>query len=416
VTWSSGTATVATIGNSGLATALAAGMTKITATSGGLSGSTTLTATPPVPTISYQLGATLPSGGTHPQGVVVADFNGDGKLDIAVSNIDTNTVAVFLNDGLGNFGAPIITTVQLTAALGLGLGPLAVGDFDEDGKPDLVVATIAGSQVSIVLLGNGDGTFRQQPPIPNSFGFFHAKVVDLNGDGHQDLVFAENGNISVSLGNGDGTFRTSVMLQSASFPGSYLGLAVADFNGDGKLDIVASDSGSPTAGVGKLVFYPGNGDGTFGTPTAVDLQATFPGSLANGDFNGDGKQDVIVGFPNSALIDFGHGDGTFDLVNFEFVYSTTFTTTNGGVTVFAADLTMDGKSDAVTSDFNIGTLQITLNSALGNIPPDDGVFSFALAPGLADIAAGDFNGDGILDVVVTNYKTSEITIVLSKKQ
>jgi hypothetical protein len=208
---------------------------------------------------------------------------------------------VFLNDGSGNFGAPIITKVQITN----GLGALAVGDFNEDGKADLVVATIAGPQASMVLLGHGDGTFSQQPPIPNSFGFFHAKVADLNGDGHQDLVFAGNGNISVSMGKGDGTFAATTSLPSGSFPGAYLGIAVADFNGGGKLDIAASDAGSPKAGLGKLVFYADNG--TFANPTSVDLIATFPASLASGDFNGDGKQDILVGFPNDALIAFGEG-------------------------------------------------------------------------------------------------------------
>jgi hypothetical protein len=369
---------------------------------------------PPSSTLTFVAGATLPSGGTHPKGVVVADFNGDGKLDIAVSNLDTNTVAVFLNNGMGTFGAPIVTTVQIPN----GLGALSVGDFNEDGKADLVVGTISGLQANLVLLGNGDGTFRQQAPIPNSFGFFHAKVVDLNGDGHQDLVLAGNGNISVSMGRGDGTFVDTVALPAGSFPGTYFGLAVADFNGDGKVDIAAADAGSPTGGVGKLVFYAGKGDGTFQNPTSADLRATFPGALASGDFNGDGKQDLLVGFPNSALITLGNGDGTFklDLATSIFVYTNSSTSVNGGVTVQAADLNSDGKVDAITTDFVMGTLQIALNGALGRTPPNAGIFSFALSPGLADIAVGDLNGDGVLDVVVTNNQTSQITIVLSKKQ
>jgi hypothetical protein len=416
VTWSSGTASVATIDNAGLATSLAAGTTIIQASVGTVNGSTKLSVTVPGPQqISYMTAATLPSGGTHPQGVVVADFNGDGKPDIAVSNIDTNTVAVFLNDGQGNFGTPIVTKVQISN----GLGSLAVGDFNEDGKADLVVATISGiNQDCIVLLGNGDGTFRQQPPIPNSFGFFRARVADLNGDGHQDLVFAANGSIFVALGKGDGTFTAATQLQSGSFPGTYFGVAVADFNGDGKLDIVATDFGSPSGGTGTLVFYAGKGDGTFATPTAVSLFSSFPGSLASGDFNGDGKQDVLIGFPTSAVIAVGNGDGTFNLAlnSLLFVYSNSPVTTKSGVTVFATELTKNGKFDAVTSDFNTGTLQIALNSALGQVPPAVGIYSFALAPGVADIAAGDLNGDGVLDVVVENNQTSQITIVLSKIQ
>ena len=408
---------MATISSSGLATSLAAGTTIIHAASGNTSGSTTLTVTAASQALSYIAGPILTSGVGHPRGVVVADFNGDGKPDIAVSNFDTNTIAVFLNDGLGNFAAPIVTTVQLTNA-GLNVGSLAVGDFNEDGKADLVVATIAGGQVSIVLLGNGDGTFSPQPPIPNSFGFFHARVVDLNGDGHQDLVFAMNGSLGVSLGKGDGTFGAMTSLPGGSFPGTYLGLAVADFNGDGKLDVAASDLGSASGGFGTLVFYAGNGDGTFANATLVTLSiSSFPGSLASGDFNNDGKQDVLIGFPKAALISFGNGDGTFNSAqnSLEFVYSATSQTpTTNSVTVFATALTNDGKVDVVTSDFDIGTLQIALNSALGQFPPNPGIFSFAFAPGLADIAAGDLNGDGVLDVVVINNQTSEVDIVLSK--
>jgi hypothetical protein len=411
VAWSSSNATVGTVSNAGLARGLVVGTTTIGATSGSIGGSTTLSV---AHAITYPTSTALPSGGIHPEGVVVADFNGDGKLDIAVSYA-ANAVAVFINDGLGNFGSPIITPVPVTA---VGLGSLAVGDFDGDGKADLVVATIGGSQASIVLLGNGDGTFSQQAPIPSSFGFLRAKVIDLNGDGRQDLVFAMNGTVAVSMGHGDGTFAATTQLPAGSFPGTYFGIAVADFTGDGKLDIAALDSGSPNAGVGKLDFYPGNGDGTFVNPTSVDLMATFPASLANGDFNGDGKQDILIGFPNSAVIAFGNGDGTFAITfpNTVFVYSNNLVTTNGGITVFASDLTNTGKVDAVTADFDTGTLQITLNGALGNFPPFSGIFSFALAPGLSGIAAGDLNGDGVLDVVVVNYQTGEVTTVLSKIQ
>jgi FG-GAP-like repeat/Bacterial Ig-like domain (group 2)/FG-GAP repeat len=371
VTWTSSSTDVATINATGLATGFVTGNSTIGATSGTVNGSTTLTVTTPaIPALSYVLGATFASGGTNPSGVVVADFNGDGKPDIAVSNQGTNTIAVFLNDGSGGFGAaPISTTVQTTSAI----GAIANGDFNEDGKVDLVV-TVNDTQ-TIVLLGNGDGTFNQQPAIANATGFLQCKVADLNGDGHQDLVLAYNGGMAVSLGKGDGTFGPAGGVPPATPPPTsagttYFSVAVADFNGDGKLDIAAPDAGSPNDGVGTLDFWPGNGDGTFGNPTSVALFSTFPGSIASGDFNGDGKQDVLIGFPTAAAVVFGNGDGTFDvsLAGTEFVYSNTLLTTSGGVYVLAAPLAKDGRIDGVTSDFNLGVVQIAFNGAIGQPP------------------------------------------------
>jgi hypothetical protein len=410
VTWSSGTTSVATISTAGLATAVTTGTSVIEAADGSIVGSTTLTVAPSLlPPVSYILGSTFASGGTNPEGVVVADFNGDGKLDIAVSNENSNTIDVFLNDGTGNFGAPITTNVQNTTWL----GSIAVGDFNGDGKPDLVLA--ANGAESLILLGNGDGTFSQQPAVTNAPGFLQAKVVDLNGDGHLDLVLACDGLIAVALGKGDGTFQAATSLPGGSLPGAYFSLAVADFNGDGNLDVVATDFGNS---LGTLDFWAGNGDGTFATATSASVNLSYPGSVAAGDFNGNGKQDVLIGYPTAATIAFGNGNGTFNLAlaDLETVYVNGLNTTKNGVTVFATPLTSDGKVDAVTSDFSSGTLQIALNAALGQIPPAAGIFSFPLSPGISVIAAGDLNGDGFLDVVVINYQTSEITTVLSKAQ
>jgi hypothetical protein len=386
------------------------GTSVIQAALSGVDGSITLTVTAPVlPAVSYVLGQTFSSGGTNPQGLAVADFNGDGKPDIAVSNENSNTITVFLNDGTGKFGTPATTSVQNATWI----GSIAVGDFNEDGKPDLVLA-INGSD-AIVLLGKGDGTFTQQPPLTNAGGFLQARVADFNGDGHQDVALAGNGGNTVLLGNGDGTFRPGIGLAAGEMPGTFLSLAVADFNGDGKPDVVAVDYGYS---IGYLDFWASNGDGTFANATSASVNQSYPSSIASGDFNGDGKQDILIGYPLTAQIAFGNGDGTFNLAisKIQFVYSSNASPTNNGVYVFATPLTKNGKVDAVTADFNGGTLQIVFNGALGQLPPAPGVFSFALSPGLSVIAAGDLNGDGVLDVVVINHTTSQVTTVLSQAQ
>ncbi|MBZ5526496.1 MAG: VCBS repeat-containing protein [Acidobacteriia bacterium] len=366
---------------------------------------------PPPNSLAFSPVVNLSSGGTKPGSVVLGDFNGDGTLDIAVSNFTSNTVAVFLNNGNGTFQSPIVSPVQISA---MGIGAIAAGDFNQDGKADLVIGTMGGAQADIVLLSKGDGTFTELAPIPNSFGFFHARVADLNGDGHQDLVTGGNGNISVFLGHGDGTFTGGALSPAASFPGAYFGIDVGDFNGDHKPDIVVCDNGStPT---GTLVFYAGNGDGTLQSATTAPLVSSFPGSLAGGDFQGNGKRDLLIGFFSEAFISLGNGDGTFQssLSSLIPVYSNSNPTPSDWVTVQAADLNQDGKLDALVADYGAGILNLTLNGALGKVAPATGVYQFTLAPGLSDMAVGDLNGDGRPDIVISNSLTNQIYILLSQ--
>ena len=143
----------------------------------------------------------------HLSGLAIGDFNGDGKLDIAVSDVSGKQILVYLNNGSGSFSAPISTTLQISAD---GVGSIVVGDFNEDGKQDLIVGTVAGSQADIFLSGNGDGTFTQQQVLPGSFGFFSAAVVDINHDSHLDLIAGGNGTLYVHLGDGHGNFTCNL--------------------------------------------------------------------------------------------------------------------------------------------------------------------------------------------------------------
>ncbi len=402
ITWSSTPTTFATVDNTGLAVGISPGVSTIRATSGTVSGTTSLTVfAPSAPPFNFVTGQTFGSGGTTPVGVVLADFNGDKKIDIAIANTDfntgTNTIAVFLNDGTGHFGAPVTTNVAIPGSY---LSKMIGGDFNEDGKPDLVVANTGTNQVTTVLLGNGDGTFAAQPAIPNSNAFPSASITDLNGDGHQDLVVGDSALVQVYLGKGDGTFSGPVSYQSPAQPGVFFGITTADFNGDGKIDAVASDYD------GRVVFYPGNGDGSFATAIPMDNGNLNLTAVASADFDGDGRLDLLTGLVNGAVIYPGHGDGSFDLNNFVFVYSETVGQPNsGGVSLVATDMANSGKNDAVVADFTSGVVQITLNESIGLIAPANGIFPFSLAAGLNGVAAADLNGDGIKDVVAINFRT-----------
>jgi len=225
--------------------------------------------------------------GRSPDGITVGDFNGDGKLDIAFANED-NTVSVLLGTGNGGFtnvpGSPF--------TVGGGTTGVAVGDFNGDGKPDLAVTNATSNNVS-VLLGTGNGSFTNAPGSPFAVGLTPVRIAvgDFNGDSKLDLVVGNaNGNsVSVLLGTGNGSFINAPGSPfAASNPD---GIAVADFNGDGKLDLVVANAVANNT-VSVLL---GNGNGTFtaapGSPFAVGGN---PQGVAAADFNGDGKPDIAV--------------------------------------------------------------------------------------------------------------------------
>src|SRR5690349_8879106 len=240
-------------------------------------------------------------GGDTPYGVVAADFNGDGALDLATATHFTNDVTVFLGSGQGSLGA-----VTASSFFPTGTGPrwIVGGDFNNDGQLDLATANAEASTVS-VLLGNGDGTFRPHLDFVTGANPQGIAVGDFNRDGILDLVTANTrgSSITIALGHGDGVFATPVDL---AIGGSPVQVVVADFNGDGNEDAVV---GVSPEGVSILL---GRGDGTLGA------YASFPtgsgvSSLAMGDFNGDGVLDLVTAnrVEASASILVGMGDGTF---------------------------------------------------------------------------------------------------------
>jgi uncharacterized repeat protein (TIGR01451 family) len=337
----------------------------------------------PVASLGLKAAVNFPAA-PSPQLIAVADFNGDGKPDVVVANYGFNAVGVLLGKGDGTFGA--------AAQSPIGNYPtgMAVGDFNGDGNADLAMPV--GSGAINVLLGKGDGTF--QAAISSSAGSGPAALAvgDFNGDGKTDLAVASttSNSMRILLGNGDGTFQ-----QPVNYAGSpTYAVAIGDFNGDGKADLAFLNYGS-------VFVLLGNGDGTFRQPVAYTTTSSTA-SLTIGDFNGDGKPDLVVcssGYPGLTQVLLGNGDGTF-----QSALSTSLASFPTAST--AVDLNGDGLLDLLClQGSSLGTL---LGYGNGTFQSS----SYSLPYPGSGVAAGDFNGDGMVDVVVADASNNTVSILL----
>jgi hypothetical protein len=342
--------------------------------------------------------------------IVVGDFNGDGIPDLAVACGGTNaeqdngTVTVLLGNGKGAFQA----TAE-NPPTGVDPQALAVGDFNGDGNLDLAVANAGGTVT--VLLGNGDGTFKASTVnLPTLSSPWAIVVGDFNGDGIPDLAVANIGNdsIAVLLGNGDGTFTATAVNPSTG--GGSTGIAVADFNGDGIQDLAVVNTSDST-----VTVLLGNGDGTFKATAVSPPTGGSPEAIVAADFNGDGIPDLAVacGGTNAeqdngtVTVLLGKGDGTFAAAASPVTEGVYLSITTG-------DFNGDGIPDlAITNDYPIdGYRPLTDTVLLGK---GDGTFAstmLTLAPSNDDlltsphIAAGDFTANGLSDLAVTSWLTT----------
>jgi hypothetical protein len=251
---------------------------------------------------TFQPSVAYPTTG-RPNEVSTGDFTGDGKIDImALTGVGCNCVEVLPGNGDGTFGAAVVTPVPYNIG---GFG-MASGDFDGDGKLDVAVSGFFGSANQVdILLGNGDGSFRADGFYPVSLAPLSIVTGRFNGDKKIDLAVGnlEGIGISVLLGNGNGTFQQAVDYNTE--PPAWV--AVGDLNGEGKQDLVTASSGSSSNfDVSTVTVLTGNGDGTF-QPGVAYPAGVFLNYVAIGDFNGDHKPDLVA-------VD-GTGDAVITLLN-----------------------------------------------------------------------------------------------------
>lgn len=300
--------------------------------------------------------------------VVIRDVNGDGHQDVVSQDALGNVALVWLGDGSGALGAG--ATVQLNPTPGcdtMSGNPcvvrfptgVAVGDFDEDGKPDLATSNVNTNNVSVVL-GHGDGTFGAATQLGLAGGTKPQGIVaaDLNGDGHLDLLTSNSssGTLAVLLGDGHGGFGAASSVPTGmTLPSKP---TLADVNGDGKLDAVVVAPGSP----GHVAVLLGDGAGGFGTASVLSAGTNLT-SASVADLNGDGHADLVVSSSatNEVVVLEGDGTGAFG--------SPLGFGLNGGVNPQAAavaDLDGDGRPDVVTANSNSSATYVDDASVLLN--------------------------------------------------
>jgi hypothetical protein len=352
--------------------------------------------------------------------VAVGDFDGNGQQDLVTANAGPyggpGSVTVLLGNGDGTFAAAVSFAGDDRFFC------VAVGDFDDDGRQDVVTGHIRPTSLNgrvSLLRGNGDGTFAPAVSYPVGYYPFSVAVGDFNGDGREDLVTANEVNLVVLLGNGDGTFAAARSYPAGDSPYS---VAVGDFDGNGWQDLVTANEF-----MNQFTVLLGNGDGTFASPLSYTLgddplHYYYPFSVAVGDFDGDGQQDIVsanhvvdewTGIPvfGDVTVMLGNGDGAF-------APAVSYPVGDWPWSVAVGDFNRDGRQDLVTAN------QVTANQGyddvtvlLGN---GDGTFAAARSYPAGDypnsVAVGDFDGNGWQDLVTANIRSDDVTVLINQSE
>jgi hypothetical protein len=377
-------------------------------------------------TISFKTASGSPLGvGGAPSAIATGDFNKDGKSDIAVANGKDNTVSVLLSNGDGTFTPAPHSPFTVNGGVFGGSVPIAiaVGDFNGDGNLDLAVTNIpTGGTCAVtsffgnlcssvaVLLGDGHGSFQGTNNFdPGGHLPSSVAVGDFNGDGFLDLAITNfnDASVSILLGDGSGTKFNSATNSPMPVGKKPTWVAVGDLNGDGILDLAVANADDATVSI--LLGNAGSngkGDGTFrsasGSPIGLGSR---PVSVAIADFNGDGKPDLaVVDFTDSIVSVFlGNGDGTFG-------GPAGFGVGGHPFSVVVADFNQDGKLDLAVANRLSNSISILTGKGNG---------SFALTRTLSvgvdpqSVAVGDFNGDHQTDLATANTTSNNSSILFN---
>ena len=349
--------------------------------------------------------------GFGPRALLIADLNGDGKLDIGFEyNVDSD-VRVLFNQGNGTFGAAVFYAMNGLAGGTWGPGPVVAADLNGDGKLDIAAANHSSTTLDpgvSVLINQGNGVFAAAAWYGNSNGDAGSLIaVDLNGDGKLDLATATPSAVGVRLNLGNGTFSAEISHDAGAGAQS---VAAVDLNGDGKPELAVASSVDD-----EFRVLVNHGNGTFEAPIDHDWVDFLPSVIATADLNGDGTPDLAIAgydwFIATLSVRLNNGDGTFG-VGVDYSLGKTVTS------IVARDLNGDGAADlVVVKNNNNGIIDadddvaVLLNQGNGTFGAQ---VDYAAGVGPESVAVADVDGDGKLDLVVASEADSSVNVLLNQ--
>lgn len=333
---------------------------------------------------------TYPAG-SGPEAVAVSDFNNDGIPDLVTANYYSNNASVLLGNGNGTFRNPV------NYPAGTSPRSIAVADLFGDRNDDLVIADGGTGDLALVQ-GNGDGTFTPTYYFSMGTDVYAVVISDVNNDNNADVVTASGSmnEVSVRLGDGEGDLRPVTHFPVSGVP---FALAVGDFNRDGKPDLATVNRSANNVSV-----LLGNGNGLFQAPINFNVGAS-PLSIAVGDFNNDGVPDLAAAnrTPGNVSVLLGNGDGLFQAAR-------NFSVGSDPFSVAVGDFNDDGILDLVTANNSSNSLSVLLGSGGGTF---QAARNFGAGTGPYSVAVGDFNRDGKPDLVNANFVSNNVSVLLN---
>jgi hypothetical protein len=366
--------------------------------------------------------ATSFGAGSGPRSVAAADVNGDGRPDLLVANDGSNNVSVLLNQTAPGAGAP---SFAAASNFGTALGPtsVAAADVNGDGRPDLLVANFFPDTVSVLLNTTAPGAGVPSFAAATNFGTglnpASVAAADLNGDGRPDLLVADGGSGSVSVllnttapGAGTPSFAPATGFGAGVEPDT---VAAEDVNGDGRPDLLVANFSSATVSVLLNTTAPGAGGPSFAAGTNFGTGLN-PASVAVADVNGDGRPDLLVAnrSSNNASV-LLNTTSPFGRAAITFTGPTNFGVGTSPRSVATADVNGDGKPDLLVAAFVSNTVSVLLNQTApgATVPSFGAAANFGAGTRPDSVAAADVNGDGRPDLLVANFFSDNVSVLLN---